>query len=172
MAELISTGKWSDNRNSYAHCSDNSCIDYYKNDDGSDISQEQIDNLLKEKYSMFPVEYATPHLSEDKKTFGDPLGTILFRLKLGGIQMELLKKFLNCRAANLIIAVAGSCSFSYLAKSDNALWISTLFIALGNWFLWFEYFSQEEFKKKAFDIAGAILVLIGLLSMISIFATL
>ena len=67
MAELISTGKWSDNRNSYVYYSDSSCINYYKNDDDSDISQEQIDNLLKEKYSMFPVKYATPHLSEDKK---------------------------------------------------------------------------------------------------------
>ena len=83
--------------------------------------------------------------------------------------MKLLKKFFSCRTANLIIAIAGSCSFSYLAKSGNALWISTLFIALGNWFLWFGYFSQEEFKKKVFDISGAVLVLIGLLSMVSIF---
>ena len=86
--------------------------------------------------------------------------------------MELFKKFLSCRAANLIIAIAGSCLFSRLAKSDNALWVSTLFIALGNWFLWFEYFSQEEFKKKVLDIAGAVLVLIGLLSIISVFVTL
>lgn len=86
--------------------------------------------------------------------------------------MELIKKFVSCRVANLIIAIAGSCLFSYLAKSGNALWISTLFITLGNWFLWFGYFSQEEFKKKAFDIAGAVLVLIGLFSMIYIFTTL
>ena len=67
MAELIRTGSWGDSINSYKYYPDISCIDYYKNSDGSDISQDQIDNLLKERYSIFPDEYATFHLSEDKK---------------------------------------------------------------------------------------------------------
>lgn len=67
MPKLIRTGSWSDNRNSYKYFSDSSCIDYYKNDDDSEISQEQVNDLLKEKYNMFPVESARPELSEDKK---------------------------------------------------------------------------------------------------------
>lgn len=67
MGKLVVTGSWSDNANSRRYYANNSCIDYYVNDDNSVITEEAIEDLLERKYSMFPVLCASPKLSKDKK---------------------------------------------------------------------------------------------------------
>ena len=68
MSRLICTNSWSDNANSHRYYADNECIDCWVNNDGSDITEEQVQALLKRDYSMFPVLRATTELAEDKKT--------------------------------------------------------------------------------------------------------
>lgn len=55
MAQLVEISYDSDNRNSYVRYSDTNHTAVYQRDDGMPIQEEDVDDLIAEKYTRFPV---------------------------------------------------------------------------------------------------------------------
>lgn len=65
MAQLVEISYDSDNRNSHVRYSDTNHTSVYQRDDGMPIEEEDVDALIAEQYSRFPVtKYSVTYVDD------------------------------------------------------------------------------------------------------------